>query len=268
MFMNYLKIAIRNLKKSKGNSLINILGLAAGIASCVIILLYVRNELGYDKFYKNADSIYRVFVKSSINGNESCNCKTAAPLGNTLARNFPEVITFTRIGFFGNHVLKYNDKLYRERHLYTADSNFFDVFSLPLINGNPKTVLSQPNSIVMTQSAAQKYFGNENPVGKILNADYQGAYIVTGLMKDFPVNSSFRCDILLSMSTYPVTGNDRWLDMSYTTYIVLKKGTDPVIFQKKLKSIVNDYVGPQAESVLGIPFREFLNKGNKWDFYL
>jgi len=268
MFMNYLKIAIRNLKKSKGNSLINILGLAAGIASCVIILLYVRNELGYDKFYKNADSIYRVFVKSSINGNESCNCKTAAPLGNTLARNFPEVITFTRIGFFGNHVLKYNDKLYRERHLYTADSNFFDVFSLPLINGNPKTVLSQPNSIVMTQSAAQKYFGNENPVGKILNADYQDAYIVTGLMKDFPVNSSFRCDILLSMSTYPVTGNDRWLDMSYTTYIVLKKGTDPVIFQKKLKSIVNDYVGPQAESVLGIPFREFLNKGNKWDFYL
>ena len=268
MFRNYLKIAIRNLKKSKGNSLINILGLAVGIASCVIILLYIRNELGYDKFYKNADSIYRVYIKSSINGNESCNCKTAAPLGNTLVHNFPEVITFTRIGFFGNHALKYNDKLYRERHLYTADSNFFDVFSLPLINGNPKTVLSQPNCIVMTQSAAQKYFGNENPVGKILNADSQGSYIVTGLMKDFPVNSSFRCDILLSMSTYSVTENDRWLDMSYTTYIVLKKGTDPVFFQKKLKNIVNDYVGPQAESVLGIPFREFLNKGNKWDFYL
>ncbi|HSR18584.1 MAG TPA: ABC transporter permease [Ignavibacteriaceae bacterium] len=268
MFRNYLKIAIRNLKKSKGNSLINILGLAVGIASCVIILLYIRNELGYDKFYKNADSIYRVYIKSSINGNESCNCKTAAPLGNTLVHNFPEVITFTRIGFFGNHALKYNDKLYRERHLYTADSNFFDVFSLPLINGNPKTVLSQPNCIVMTQSAAQKYFGNENPVGKFLSADSQSSYMVTGVMKDFPVNSSFRFDILLSMSTYPATENDRWLDMSYTTYIVLKKGTDPVFFQKKLKNIVNDYVGPQAESVLGIPFREFLNKGNKWDFYL
>jgi putative ABC transport system permease protein len=183
---NYLKIAFRNLKKNKGYSLINILGLAVGITCCVIILLYVRNELGYDKFYKNADSIYRVYVKSSINGQESRNCKTAAPLGNTLVRDFPEVITFTRIGFFGNHVLKYEDKIYRERCLYTADSNFFDVFTLPLIIGNPKTALHLPNSIVLTQSAAQKYFGNEDPVGKILYADSQGSYMVTGLMKDFP----------------------------------------------------------------------------------
>ncbi|MGE5812306.1 MAG: ABC transporter permease, partial [Ignavibacteria bacterium] len=164
MLKNYFKIALRNLKKNKGNSLINILGLAVGIASCIVILLYVQNELSYDKFYKNADSIYRAYVKSSINGVESCNCKTAAPLGSTLVSNFPEVITYTRIGFFGNHALRYTDKVYRERHVYTADSNFFDVFSLPLINGNPKTVLSRPNNIVMTQSAAQKYFGSENPV--------------------------------------------------------------------------------------------------------
>ena len=268
MLFNYLKIALRNLKKNKGYSFINILGLAVGIACCVIILLYVQNELGHDKFYKNADSIYRVYVKSSINGQEGCNCKTAAPLGNTLVHDFPEVITFTRIGFFGNHVLKYEDKIYRERHLYTADSNFFDVFSLHLIYGNPKTVLSEPNSIVMTQSAAKKYFRDENPVGKILGADSQGSYIVTGLMKDFPSNSSFRCDILLSMSTYPETKNNNWLDMKYTTYVILKKDTDPVPFQKKLKKIVIDYVGPQAESALGIPFLEFLNKGNTWDFYL
>ena len=268
MLKNYFKIALRNLKKNKGYSLINIFGLAVGITCCVIILLYVQNELGYDKFYKNADSIYRVYIKSSINSQENCNCKTAAPLGTTLVRDFPEVVTSTRIGFFGNHVLVYKDKIYRERHLYTADSNFFDVFSLPVIIGNPKNVLSQPNSIVMTQSTAQKYFGNENPVGKILNVDSQGLYIVTGLMKDFPKNSSFRCDILLSMSTYPISADDNWLDMKYTTYIILKEGTDPVILQKKLKNIVNDYVGPQAEATLGIPFHEFLNKGNTWDFYM
>lgn len=268
MLLNYFKIALRNLKKNKGYSLINIFGLAVGITCCVLILLYVRNELSYDKFYKNADSIYRVYIKSSVNGQESCNCKTPAPLGNTLVREFPEVMRHTRIGFFGNHVLRYNDKVYRERRLYTADSNFFDVFSLPLIKGNPKTVLSEPNSIVITQSAAQKYFDNENPVGKILNADYQTSYMITGLMKDFPVNSSFRCDILLSMSTYAEAKNDNWLNMSYTTYIVLKKGTDPVIFQKKLKKIANDNVGPQVESVLGIPFREFLNEGDTWNFYL
>jgi len=268
MLKNYLKIALRNLAKNKGYSSINILGLAVGIACCVIILLYVQNELGYDKFYKNSDSIYRVYIKSSINGQESCNCKTAAPLGSTLVRDFPEVVTSTRIGFFGNHALKYNDKVYRERHIYTADSNFFNVFSLPLINGNPKKNLSEPNSIVMTQSTAKKYFGDENPVGKILNVDSQSSYKVTGLMKDFPKNSSFRCDILLSMSTYAETKNDNWLNMSYTTYIVLQKGTNPVIFQEKLKSVVSNYIGPQAESALGIPFSEFLNKGNKWDFYL
>ncbi len=268
MLKYYFKIAIRNLKKDKGNSLINILGLTVGIACCIVILLYIQNELGYDKFYKNADSIYRVYIKSSINAQQSCNCKTAAPLGNTLVRDFAEVITSTRIGFFGNHVLKYKNKLYRERHLYTADSNFFDVFSLPLINGNPKTALSQPNSIVMTQSIAKKYFGDENPVGKILKTDSQSSFMVTGLMKDFPAASSFRCDILLSMSTYPATKNNDWLNMSYITYIVLRQGTDPVVLQRKLSKIVYDYVGPQAESVLGISFSDFLNKGNKWGLYL
>jgi putative ABC transport system permease protein len=268
MLKNYFIIAFRNLKKHKGYSLINILGLAVGISCCILILLYVRNELSYDKFYKNADSIYRVYVNSSINGQQSSNCKTAAPLGNTLVRDFPEVITSTRIGFFGNHVLKYKDNVYRERHLYTADSNFFDFFSLLLINGNPKTVLSQPNSIVMTQSAARKYFGNENPVGKILKADSQSSFMVTGLMEDFPSNSSFRCDILLSMSTYPAAHNSSWLNMSYTTFILLKKGTDPIYLQKKFEKIVNNNVGPEAESALGISFRDFLNKGNTWGFYL
>ncbi|MFZ0455333.1 MAG: ABC transporter permease [Ignavibacteriaceae bacterium] len=268
MLKNYFIIAIRNLKKYKVYSLINILGLAVGIACCIIILLYVKNELSFDKCYNNADSIYRVYVKSSINGQQSNNCKTAAPLGNTLVHDYPEVLTYTRIGFFGNHVLKYKDKVYRESHLYTADSTFFKVFSLPLIKGDSRNALIQPNCIVMTQSAAKKYFGNENPVGKIIKADSRSSYMVTGLMKDFPSNSSFRCDILLSMSTYPVSSNDYWLNMQYTTYIVLKKGIDPVSFQKKLQKITSDKIGPQAESVLGISFREFLNKGNTWGLFL
>jgi putative ABC transport system permease protein len=268
MFINYLKVAFRNLRRNKTNSIINVLGLAVGIACCVVISLYVQHELSYDRFYKNADSIYRVYIKSFINGQRISNCKTAAPLGNTLASDYPEVLTYSRIGFFGNHVLQYEDKVNRESHLYVADSNFFNVFSLPLVTGNPKTVLSQPNSIVMTKSTAHKYFGNENPVGKTLKANYQSPFTVTGVMEDFPNNSSFRCDILLSMSTYPTTQNNNWLDMSYTTYVVLNNGTDPVIFEKKLQKIAYDYVGPQVESVLGIPFREFLNKGNAWDFYL
>jgi putative ABC transport system permease protein len=268
MLSSYLTIALRNLKKHKGYSFINIFGLAVGIACCVIIVLYVRNELSYDRFHTHADSIYRVYVKSSINGQQSCNCKTAAPLGKTLVHDFPEVITYTRVGFFGNHVLKCADEVYRERHVYTADSNFFSVFSFPLVSGNPQTVLSRPNSIVMTQSTAHRYFGNENPIGKILRADYQTSYVVTGVMEDFPANSSFRCDILLSMSTYPASENDSWLSMSYTTYVVLRHGADPEDVQRKLTRIVDERVGPQAESALGITFREFLNKGNTWELRL
>ncbi len=250
------------------HAIINIIGLAVGIACCVVIMLYVQNELSYDTVYENADCIYRVYVKPSINGQQSSNCKTAAPLGKTRVRDFPEVITCTRVGFFGNHVLKYADRVYRERRIYTADSNFFSVFSLPLIAGNPRTVLIHPNSIVMTRSTAHKYFGKENPVGKIVRADSGTSYVVAGVVKGFPANSSFRCDILLSMSTYPVTENNSWLDMSYTTYVVLKRGTDPVEFQAKMKRIVDEEVGPQAESALGTSFREILNNGNTWGLYL
>ncbi len=266
--MNYLKIAFRNILRNKTHSIINIAGLAVGIACCVIIMLYVGHELSYDRFYDNAECIYRVYVNSSINGQQSCNCKTAAPLGKTLVRNFPEVVTCTRIGFFGNHVIRYEDKIYRERRIYTADSNFFSVFSLPLIAGNPRSVLSRPNSIVMTQSIAYKYFGEENPVGKVVRADSGTPYMVTGVMKDFPENSSFRCDMLLSMSTYPDAENNSWLDMSYTTFVVLRRGTDPGAFQGKLKKIVDEEVGPQAETALGIPFREFMSRGNRWDLCL
>ena len=268
MFVNYLKIAFRNILRNKTHSIINIVGLAVGIACCVVILLYVRNELSYDTFYKDADRIFRVYVNSSTNGQQSCNCKTAAPLGKTLVRDFPEVIACTRVGFFGNHVLRYEDRVYRERRIYTADSNFFSVFSLPLLAGNPRTVLSQPSSVVMTLSAAHKYFGNENPVGKILRVDSHASYMVTGVMDDFPANASFRPDILLSMSTYPASEDNSWLSMSYTTYVVLRRGTDPVEFQAKMKRIVDEDVGPQAESALGIPFGEFLSHGNRWGLFL
>jgi putative ABC transport system permease protein len=268
MIKNFIKISFRNLLRFKTHSLINIAGLAVGITCFITLSLFIKDELSYDKCYKNANSIYRVYVKSSINGQESNNCKTGAPLGAAMMHDFPEVLTYTRVGYFGSHILQYKNKSFREYQIYTADSTFFDVFSLPFISGNPKTALRQPNSIVMTESAAKKYFGNENPVGKMLRVDSSGSYIITGLINDFPQNSSFSCNILLSMSTYPVTENNHWLDMWYTTYVVLKKGTDPEAIQKKLEKIVYDDVGPQAELLIGVPIRQFLNKGNKWGFYL
>jgi putative ABC transport system permease protein len=268
MLVNYLKIALRNILRSKVFSFINIIGLSVGIACFVALFLFIKDELSYDKFNKKAEQIYRVYTKMVINGKESINSKTGAPLGSTLIHDFPEVQTFTRIGYFGSHVFRYNDKVFREWSIYTADSTFFDVFSLNFIAGNPKTALDRPNTIVMTESAAKKYFGNENPVGKSFTEEQNGSFLITGLIKDFPENSHFSCDILMSMSTYPITRSQYWLDLWYTTYIVLKKGTDPKAFENKMKNVVINYVGPQAEKILGIPIKEFMNKGNNYEFLI
>jgi len=268
MLKNYLKIALRNILRFKTYSLINIIGLAVGVACFITLFLFITDELGYDAYNKDADRIYRVYVKMSINGKESLNAKTSAPLGAALAHDFPEVINFTRIGFFGNHVFRYQDKEFREWRIYTADSTFFEIFSLNFLAGNPKTALDQPNSIVITKSASQRYFGDENPVGKTLNEAGVGSFIITGLVKDFPKNSHFSCDFLLSMSTYKETRNQKWLSLGYSTYIKLKKGTDPAVFEKKLKNIVRDYVSPEAELLLGISANQFLEKGISYNYLL
>jgi putative ABC transport system permease protein len=268
VFTNYLKIALRNLKRHKSFSFINIIGLAVGITCFITLFLFILDELNYDTFHENADQIYRVYVHQNINNQESCNSKTAAPLGATLQRDFPEVITYTRLGYAGSHVLRYNDKVFREWRVYTADSTYFSIFKFKFVEGDPKTALVEPNSIVLTETSARKYFGDENPVGKTLSVNDKSSYLITGLIKDFPKNAHFHCDFLLSMSTYPITESQYWLDLWYSTYIVLQKGAYPAEFEKKLEKTVFDYVGPQAQAILGVPIQQFLEKGNQYSYHL
>jgi len=268
MLKNYFKIAIRNLRKNKTYSFINILGLSIGIACTLFMMMWVVNELSWDKFQTNADTLFRVEQdQPNPKGMFHVNL-TPFPMGPALKEEVPEIKNSARMVFPGTILMQTGGKSFYENKAVIVDPAYLEMFTFPLIKGNKATVLNSPTSIVLTENLAKKYFGNENPVGKILNADSQTSYMVTGVMKDFPANSSFRCDFLLSMSTYAVTKNDDWLNMSYITYIVLQKGTDPAIFQKKLKKIVYAHVGPQAESVLGISFSEFLKKGNTWNFYL
>lgn len=268
MLKNNVLIAIRNMKRDKVFSFINITGLAVGITCFVTLSLFIIYEFSYDRYLKNADQIYRVYVHSNINNIETSNSKSGAPTGATLLHEFPEVLNYTRIGYFGAHKLRYNDKEFKEWKFYTADSTYFEVFSFPFVYGNRKTALVHPNSIVLTETMSKKYFGNENPVGKSFIADGKDSYLITGVMKDYPKNSHFRCDFLLSMSTYPISQSNYWLDLWYTTYIVLKKGTDPREFDKKMKQTVINYVGPQAEAVLGVPLKNFFAEGNSYDFLL
>ncbi|HPG39602.1 MAG TPA: ABC transporter permease [bacterium] len=268
MFSNYLKIALRNLKKYKGFTLINITGLAVGIACFIVLSLFILDELGYDSFNKNADRIYRVYVHSVVNGIETSNSKTAAPTGETLLRDFPEVENYTRIGYFEHYKFRKGDQVFRESGIYTADSSYFQIFSLPLLYGDANTALLKPNSLVMTETLAKKYFGDENPLGKMIQIEGRDAFQVTGVMRNYPDKSHFSCDGLLSSSTYPITQSHYWLDLWYTTYILLREGTEPRELEEKMQKTVLDNVGPQAEALLGIRLEQFYAAGNSYGFYL
>ena len=268
MLKNYLKIAIRNLRKNKGFSFINITGLAVGIACCIAIILYVKNELSYDKFNINSEQIYRVHIKGRINTNEINSAISPAPMGAALKHDLPDVIEYTRIRNFGSPVLRYKNKAFSEEKFYCVDSTFFNVFSVKFLEGEPQQALTQPNSLVITEDMAKKYFGNEEPMGKILNADHRRDWIVRGVVKDFPKNSHFHFDFLGSINTYEDSKSPFWLSNNYYTYIVLRKGTNPDVFQKKLNQDVLQYIGPQLEKIANISLSQFEKNGNSYGFVI
>ena len=268
MIKNYLRVALRNLRNNKAYSFINIFGLAIGIACCVAILLYVQDELSYDRFNTNTDRIYRVHFHAFFNNKDINLAVASAPLAPTLIQNFPEVVSATRIRNFGFPVLRYKEKAFSEEKFYWADSTFFDVFTVHFLKGNPATALTQPNSVVITDAMAKKYFGSENPMGKILNADHRRDYLVTGVVDGFPPNSHFHFDFLGSLATYQDSKNQIWLNNNYFTYIVLQKGTDPDVFEKKMNSFLRTFIGPQIKTATGATYEQFEAAGNKIGFFL
>jgi putative ABC transport system permease protein len=258
----YFRSTIRNIKKEKTSTLINIGGLAIGITCFIILALYVADELGYDSFHKNADNTYRIFVQSKINGKQDNNTKTSGLLGPLLTQKFPEVKNYARMSYFGIRTFMYGDKRLRDGRIYGADSSFFEVFTYKFISGNPETALNKPYSVVLTKTAAERIFGKEDALGKTLRTEYGKDFLVTGVMEDFPLNSSFSCQMLESMSTYEE--NTNWTDLWYTTYVQLKEGSDPEIFENKLQRIITENMGPSVEKLLGVSIEQFLQMGNEY----
>jgi len=268
MFTSHFKIAFRNLWKNKIFSIVNISGLAIGITCSLLLFIFVKDELTFDRSPKNAKDIYRVYVDVDINGKQSINGKSAAPLGPAMIKNFPEVISYARVGYFGAHTLRVGEKVFREVFIYGVDSTYLTLFDLPLVAGDWRTALDHPNSIVITEEVAEKYFGKETALGKTMAVDGSDSYLVTGIMKDVSAHSFFSANLLVSMSTYPESKSDDWLGMGYYTYLLLRKGTDASQLEAKMKKVVLDYVGPQAEKMLGVPIQQFLDKGNTYAFHL
>ena len=268
MLKNYLRIALRNLKKYKAYSLINISGLAVGIACCIAIMLYVQDELGYDKFNKHAERIYRVAFHAVLPSLKEDGTLTPSPLGPALLAEFPQVAAYTRIEGWMAPVLRYGSKAFSEPQFLEVDSTFFDVFTVHFLGGNPKTALTQTNSVVLTESMARKYFGSADPMGKILNVDHKSDWIVTGVIKDWPENSHFKFDFLGSFYADSLSRSTIWLTNNCLTYVLLKTGTDPLSFQKSMnEALMKKYVKPQMAAV-GTAAAPFISTSGAWEYSL
>jgi len=267
MIKNFIKATIRSFKKNFGFSIINILGLSIGLACSVLIMVFVWHELNYDKFNEKADRIYRISQRALIGNTQINQTYTSAPLAEALLKEFPEVESVTRFANTGPQTVKYGDKIFIEKGIQRADSSLFDVFTLSFVKGSPTTALNRPNTAVITESIATKYFGDEDPINKtikIYDDDSDLTFTVTAVIKDIPDNSHFHFDIFLSMTSFKgFYDGKRWFNNSFRTYVVLQKGFNYKEFEAKLPEFTNKYLFDGRYKELTEK-----NKGSFWEMYL
>ncbi|MFC2103822.1 ABC transporter permease [Bacteroidota bacterium] len=269
MIKNFFLTAFRNVFKNWTYTLINIIGLSTGLAAIIYITLFVQFELGYDKFHEKADQVYRVCVRGVMMNNELDQAVTAAPMSEAMLNDYPEVLNTCRIRESGDWLIVYGEKKINEKNFLFADSTFFEIFSFKLLKGDPKTVLTEPRSIVITETGAMKYFGSEDPIGKLLKVESDTVlYKITGLMEDPPENSHFHFDLMGSLTTLRASQNTFWISHNFYTYILLEEGTNISAFEEKMQLMIEKYVGPQIEQALGISMEDFANAGNTFGYYI
>ena len=269
MLTNYVKIAWRNLVRNKAFSAINIVGLALGLATCLLISLFILDELSYDRFNEKSDRIVRVVFRGSMQGGKMNEAHVMPPVGPTLKADYPEVEEATRLRMAGSPFITYGDKTFRDETMAYVDSSFFQVFTLPLIAGDAKTALTRPNTAVITQALARKFFGEEDPIGKVLAIkSWNTAYQVTGVIAEVPTNSHFHFDMFASMASLPDAKSPSWMTSEFFTYLVLPKGYDYKQLEAKLPQVVSTYMGPQLQQAFGMSFDQFRKKGNDLGLFL
>ncbi|HEY4290826.1 MAG TPA: ABC transporter permease [Puia sp.] len=268
MLRNYLKTALRNLWKNKGFSAINIIGLAIGLSTCLLILIYVMDELGYDRYNVNADRIYRVDGEIKFGGNHFILAVAPAPTGPAMLRDFPEVEKEVRFRGYGGITVKKGGQNIREDAVIRADSTLFDVFTLPMLAGNPHTALMQPRTVVITEKIAKKYFNETQVVGRSLIINDTIPYKVTAVIKDLPAQSHFHFDIYISLAESDEAKNDNWLSNNFNTYVLLRKGADPRKLEAKFHGMIVKYIGPLLQSAVKTSLDDFFKSGSYVGFSL
>lgn len=270
MLRNLFINSFRYIRKHRGNLILNISGLAIGLTSFFLIMLYVYHELSYDRFNKNYRNIYRIKIVAQLDGSSMDQGVTSSPMARTLLEEYPEVEQATRIHKSGSFLVRNGITRFNEDGILFADSSFFSVFGFKLLRGDPKNVLVNPRSMVLTEDFARKYFGNEDPVGKKLSIESDSILCtVTGIVQNVPANSHMKFDILCSLSSLRYFySNNEWLSNNVYTYIALREGTNAKKFEARLGELVIKYAGPKIKEVIGVTLEDFQRAGNRFEYKL
>jgi putative ABC transport system permease protein len=271
MINNFLKIATRTLVKQKFYSIISISGLAVGLTCVLFISLYVIHELSYDKHHEKWKNTYRAAFYLKFGGREAEYAVAPAPLAAAMQEEIPEIESTTRFRSWGSFLVKRDDpdsENIKQYGVIWADSSVFDVFTIPLLKGDPKTCLKDPNTVVISQSAAIKYFKNEDPINQSLILDNNRTVKVTGIFEDMPETSHFEFDIMMAMEGLEESKSQMWLSNNFATYFTLREGSDPRVIEQKLNDLLYKYAGEQIKQIMGFTMEEFEKQDNKAYFFI
>ena len=264
MIKNYFKVAFRNLWKNKGFSALNIIGLASGLAVCLLIVLYVVDELSYDKYNKNADRIYRLDADIFFNGTQFTASVSPDPLAPTLVRDYPEIEQMVRLNYQGDILVKKDNQNVKDHNAVFADSTFFKVFTVPMIQGDPNTALDEPNSIVIDETTAKKYFNSTDVVGKTLFVDNTTYCKITGVIKDIPKQSHFHFSFIRPKGR----ANNDWLSNNAHTYILVRPDASRQKIQSDVDVTINNYLAKDLMDQLHSSLKDLQNKGSHFIYHL
>jgi putative ABC transport system permease protein len=268
MLKSYFVVAIRNVLKHKFFAAINILGMTIGIAASLFIILYISDELSYDKFHKNADRIYQVGLHGKIGGQDIMTATTCPPLAAALVTDIPEVKSSTRLSGNGQMVFKVDKNSFTEDKTFYADSNFFEFFSFKLKEGDSKTALNQPNTIVLTERTEKKIFGKESGLGKLIVVGSENkTYKVTGIAENPPSNSHFIFNVLISAVTSENLKSSIWLNNNLYTYLQVHENASIESVNKKYEALVDKYVGPEVEKFMGMSLKAMKDQGGIYGYF-
>ena len=269
MIKNFYVTAIRNLLKHRRYFLINISGLAIGMASFIFITLYIVNELSYDRFHHNYKNIYRVSNKAFINGQTNYTATTNSPVARTLLNEYPEVVKAARVLESGSLLIGRGNKKINEEGVLFGDSSLFSVFGFELLKGDPRSALVHPKSMILSESYVKKYFGKEDPIGQKMTVEEDTTfYTVTGVFSDIPANSHLRFDMMGSLSTNDHWNSNHWIGPGFHTYIVLNGGAKAAALEEKIQVLVQKYLGAEIERYTGQSMAEWEGSGNSIRYQL